>query len=140
MKKLIVIILLFVAGYVKAQQPGVVVSDKAGWHKIGETTVEFKQEKDEISVMGADRFAAVKIKVTESPVNITSFDIYFENGEVQSVPIGAEIKAAGESKTVELKGGERAIKKVVFVYKTGTDNMDKKAHVELWGMKNNTVK
>ena len=140
MKKLINIVFLLIAGYVNAQQPGVVVSDKSGWHKIGETSVDFKKEKDEIMVVGADRFATLKIKVTEAPLNLTSFDIYFENGEMQSVPVGMEIKSPGETKTVELKGGERAIKKVVFVYKTGPDNLDKKSHVELWGMKTNVVK
>ena len=32
-----------------AQKPAVVVSDKTGWHKIGETTVDFKKEKDEVN-------------------------------------------------------------------------------------------
>ena len=92
MKKL-VFVLLFAASYATmlAQNPKIVTSDKTGWHKIGETTVDFKNESDQMLVLGADRFASVKIKVTESPINLISFDIYFENGEKQSVTVGEEI-------------------------------------------------
>ena len=120
---------------VLAQTPKVVTSDKEGWHKIGETTVDFKTETDEIIVLGADRFEAVKIKVTDAPINLVSFDIYFESGDTQSVPVGLDIKSPGETREVMLTGGERSIKKVTFVYKTIANNRDKKAHVELWGRK-----
>lgn len=123
-----------------AQQPGVVISDKEGWHKIGETTVDFKTETDEIAVIGADRFSFIKIKVDKAPINLVSFDIYFESGDKQSVTIGKEIKNPGETRVVQITGGERSLKKVSFVYKTIPNNKDKKARVELWGMKTNPDK
>jgi hypothetical protein len=123
-----------------SQQPKVVLSDKEGWHKIGETTVDFKTETDEIVVIGADRFAFIKIKVDKEPINLISFDIYFESGDKQSVTIGKEFKEPGETRVVELNGGERSIKKIVFTYKTVTNAQDKKAHVELWGLKTNSDK
>lgn len=123
-----------------AQQPAVVISDKDGWHKIGETSVDFKTETDEISVIGADRFAHIKIKVTDASIHLESFDIYFESGDKQNVKIGKEIKNAGESRSVDLEGGERGIKKIIFVYHTVPNQKDKKAHVELWGMKTNPDK
>jgi len=118
----------------------VVTSDKTGWHKIGETTVDFKKEVDEMSVMGADKFSKLKIKVTDASIYLTSFDIYFENEEKQSVRVGLDLKAPGETKTVDLNGGERSIKKVSFVYKTVANSKDEKAHVELWGLKTNADK
>jgi len=120
-----------------AQQPAVVINDKEGWHKIGTTTVDFQAETDEIIVIGADRFAFIKIKIEDAPVNLVSFDIYFENGEKQNVTIGKEIKNPGETRVVQINGGERRIKKVVFLYKTVASSMDK-AKVELWGLKTNT--
>jgi hypothetical protein len=138
MKKIIVLSLLLLAGSIKmlAQQPEVITSNKEGWHKIGETTVDFKTETDEILVLGADRFGFLKFMVTDAPINLISFEIYFADGSKQNVTIGKEIKAPGESRVVQLTGGERGIKKVTFVYKTiGNNNKDKKAHVELWGLK-----
>ena len=45
------IILVAIAGSYAtaiAQTPAVVISDKAGWHKIGERHVSFKKDHDEI--------------------------------------------------------------------------------------------
>jgi hypothetical protein len=135
MKKF-VLALLLVASHATllAQSPKVVVSDKDGWHKIGETRVDFKREIDKIPIVGARRFAALKIKVTDAPINLTSFDVVFDDDTKQSVPVGQEFKAPGETKVVEF-GGEKNIKRVDFKYKTVAG--DDKAHVELWGLKTN---
>ena len=139
MKKIILFALLVVTNYTDllAQTPKVIISDKKGWHKIGETTVDFKTETDEISVIGADRFRSIQIRVTDAPINLVSFDIYFEEGDKQSVTVGKEIKAPGETDAVKLNGGEQSIKKIIFVYKTVANHKDDKAHVELWGHKTN---
>lgn len=141
MKKLAVLAMLVIANCTGMfAQTDVVISDKDGWHKLGETTVDFKTDKDEISVIGADRFGYIKFKVEDATIHLVAFDIYFESGDKQSVKIGKEIKHPGNSRSVEIVGGERRIKKVTFVYKTVPNNKDKKAHVELWGMKTNPDK
>ena len=139
MKKIILLALLVTTGYFRtsAQEPHIIISDKTGWHKIGETTVNFKTETDEILVLGADRFLSVKIKVTDAPIHLVSFVIYFKGGNHQNVKIGKNIKTPGETRMVQLRGGERSIKKITFVYKTISNNKNKRAHVELWGLKRN---
>lgn len=141
--KTILFVLLLAGNYttVSAQQPGVVLSDKSGWHKIGETKVNFKTETDEIIVIGANRFSAIQIKVTEAPVSIKSFDIHFDKGDMQSVTIGENIKAPGKTRIIQLDGkGERIIRKVMFRYNTAAGNSGKRAHLELWGLKTNPGK
>lgn len=128
-------------GIASAQIPAVVVSDAAGWHKIGEKTVDFKTDRDEISVMGADRFSTLKFKVTEAAIDLISLEIAYESGDKQDVTVNQAIKTPGESRTFDLKGGsERSIKKIIFVYKTLPNSKDEKAHVEIWGLKTNTDK
>jgi hypothetical protein len=97
-------------------------------------------EREEILVVGADRFSAIKIMVKESPIHLVSFDIYMENGQKQSIAVGRVIKSPGETDIVKLAGGEQSIKKIVFVYKTTPSNAEKKARLELWGMKTNMDK
>ena len=121
-----------------AQKPEVIVSDKTGWHKIGETKVDFKKDSDVVVVMGADRFASIQFKVTEAPIDLVSIVVYYESGDSQKIKINAAIKAPGESKSIDLKGGERNLKKIVFVYKTLPNRKDVKSHVEIWGLKTNT--
>ncbi len=140
MKKLVLMLLLVASSAnVLAQTPKVVVSDKDGWHKIGETTVSHDKEMDKIQILGANRFAAIKIKVTDAPIRLESFDIYFDNNEKKSVKIGKEIKNEGETSVVTFEG-EKVIKHVDFFYHSIGQAKDKKAHVELWGLKTNPGK
>ncbi|MEC4049917.1 hypothetical protein OX284_010795 [Flavobacterium sp. SUN046] len=143
MKKLVTLILISILvnfGSAYAQKPAVILSDKSGWHKIGKVTVDFTKEKDEISVLVADRFAKIKFKVEDAPINLISLEIYFESGDQQNVVVNSKIKASGESELIDLYGGERNLKKIVFVYKTLPNRKDKKAKVEVWGLKTNTNK
>ena len=143
MKKAIVLIFLAVAGCygsVSAQNPAVVLNDKTGWHKIAETTVDFAKDHDEVAVMVADKFSTLKFKVTEASIQLMDIEVFYESGDNQKVAIGYEIKSMGESKTINLNGGERSIKKIAFTYKTVPNTKDKKAHMEIWGMKTNADK
>jgi hypothetical protein len=142
MKKLAIILfsIATISGKLFAQQPAVVASDKTGWHKIGETTVNFEKDKDEVVVMLADKFAKLKFKVTDAPIDLTSCEVYYESGDKQDIMINMPLKAMGESKVFDLNGGERNLKKIVFMYKTVANANDKKAHVEIWGLKTNADK
>ena len=51
MMKTMIVMLLAIAGSIgaaHAQTPAVMVSDAAGWHKIGERTIAFTTDRDEI--------------------------------------------------------------------------------------------
>lgn len=137
MKKIlsIALVAMFAAGSALAQKPAVISSEKPGWHKIGETTVSLKTDKDEISVMGKDKFKSLKFKVTDQPIQMISMAVTFESGEVQDISLKSDLKAGSESKIVELKGGPREIKRVAFVYQTVANSAHDKAHVELYGLK-----
>lgn len=141
MKKVICILALAVISIGNlAAQTKVVVNDSKGWHKIGETTVDFTREVDEVKVIGADRFAALMFKVTDAPINLVEIEVYYESGDNQKIKVGYPIKAPGESKAIDINGIERSIKKIVFVYKTLPNHKDEKAHVEIWGLKTNAEK
>ena len=117
-----------------AQKPTVVVSDKAGWHKIGEMTADFKADKDELVVLGADKFKSGKIMVKDAPIHIEDMTVYYEDGTSQAVQLKSDFKSGGESRVFDLKN-TGAIKKVVFVYSTVPNAGQDKATVELYGMK-----
>jgi hypothetical protein len=136
MKKIMLVLVMFAVAQLNlahAQKPGVVVSDKAGWHKVGEVKADFKMEKESIVVMGADMFKSIKLMVTDAPINIVSLKVYYEDGMVDDVTVRSEIKAGGETRSIDVK--MKDIKKVEFVYKTIPNAKEDKAHVELYGMK-----
>jgi hypothetical protein len=143
MKKVLIILFTIAASYgiTQAQKPAVVVSDAKGWHKIGTLTADFQRETDEIAVFMADRFASLKFKVEGASINLTSLKVFYEDGTVEDVTMNLPfaIQAPGESKVIDLKGRESELKKVSFTYSSLNNAKDKKAKVELWGMKTNAI-
>ena len=143
MKKLIKLAFLTLWGGISiasAQTPAVVLSDKTGWHKIGERTVDFKKDRDEVMVMVADRFSALQFKVDEAAIELVSIEVYYESGDKQDLALRTQLIVGESSRVIDLDGGERNLKKVVFVYKTLANAKDEKAHVEMWGLKTNLDK
>lgn len=143
MKKILIMVFAVAASYgiASAQKPAVVVSDAKGWHKIGTLTADFQRETDEIAVFLADRFAAIKFKVEGASINLTALKVFYEDGTVEDVTgiFPFAIQAPGESRVIDLKGRESEIKKVSFTYASVNNAKDKKAKVELWGLKTNVV-
>jgi hypothetical protein len=138
MKKSIGILLVLLAVQASsafAQKPGVVVSTKEGWHKIGEVTASFTMEKESIIVLGADKFKSIKLKVTDAPLDLQSLMVYYESGEMEEIPVRSNLKAGTETRVIDLKSKDKDLKKVVFTYKTVPNASQDKAHVELYGLK-----
>jgi hypothetical protein len=120
---------------IKAQKVAVVTNNKAGWHKIGETTADFKTDKDVIKVWGDDRFKSLRIKVTDAPVHIEQLTVVYQDGEPENIPVRYDFKQGTESRNIDLKGYERKIKEVDFIYRTVPNYKVDKAHIEIWGLK-----
>jgi hypothetical protein len=137
MKKLVFILSAFflMSIVVRAQKPEVITDNKAGWHKIGSTKVNFKTDKDEFLILGKDRFKAIQVKVKDAPVRIENMEIQYEGGQKEDVSIGSELKAGTDSRIINLRNNSAELKKVEFVYKTVTNSKDEKAEIELWGLK-----
>ena len=118
-----------------AQKPAVVTNDKTGWHKIAETAVSLRSDRDEVVVMGADHFKSLRLKVIDAPVEFTDITVIFEDGMTQDISVRKVINRGEETRSVDLKGQNKAIKKIILKYKTvPTGEMDH-AHVEIWGEK-----
>lgn len=118
-----------------AQKPGVVVSNEPGWQKIGETVASFKSQDESIAVLGADEFAAIKIKVEDAPLQIDRLQVFYESGDMEEFDVKKRIQAGEESQVFRLKHQDRDIQKVAFTYNTAPNSEGEKADVELFGLK-----
>jgi hypothetical protein len=162
MKKSILIFILAIAFCHTsiAQTPGVVISEKAGWHKIAERHVGLKTDRDEILVVGAGHFKQIKLKVEDAPISLTSFDVYFDNDAKQTIAVNKQLNNGDETMPADIDN-THAIKKITLVYtslgstKTGVstktstnqagekevekenerENEKEHAEVEIWGLK-----
>jgi hypothetical protein len=120
-----------------AQKPAVVISNEPGWHKIGEISADFDTDTESISVLGADEFAAIKLKVTDAPVNIERLQVFYESGDMEEINVRSMINEGAETSMFDLKHPDRDIQKVTFTYKTVPNSKEEKADVELYGLKTN---
>ena len=139
MKKLICIMVTalfaFNIGVVHAQKPGVVLDNEEGWKKIGETVASFKSQDESIAVLGADEFAAIKIRVEDAPLHIERLQVFYESGDMEEIDVRKDISAGSESGVFRLKHPDRDIQKVAFTYNTAPNAGGEKADVELFGLK-----
>src|SRR2546423_2298317 len=92
-----------------AQKPEVVTNNKPGWHKIGETTVDFKNDKDQIVVLGADKFRKIQLKVKDAPIHMDDMQVFYENDTKEDVTVRSDFVAGSETRVIDLKGGNRSL-------------------------------
>jgi hypothetical protein len=138
MRKAAIILVVLIAAIVNvgyAQKPAVVTKTEPGWTKIGEITASFKMQDESIVVLGADEFDAIKLKVTDAPINIERVQVFYESGDMEELDVRSELSAGGETRAMKLEQPNRDIKKVAFTYKTLPNYSGEKAHVELHGLK-----
>lgn len=139
MKKLLVVIVMALLGWdaetADAQKPGVVLGNDPGWQKIGETVASFKSQNESIAVLGADEFAAIKIKVEDAPLHIERLQVFYESGDMEEIGVKKSIQAGSESEVFRLEHPDRDIQKVAFTYNTAPNAEGEKADVQLFGLK-----
>jgi len=87
------------------------------WVALGERAVTNDVARDTITVRGANgTFQAIKISVRGSAVRFNRVVLRFENGDEREVQMDVRVPAGGETRTIHLKGDERAIRSVDFWY------------------------
>ena len=93
---------------------------------------------------GADKLKLMaetkKVVLQNAPIDLREIVIYYAGGDSQKVDINSTIKPEGYSRVIDLDGRERNLKKIAFVYKTVSNNNDKKARLQVWGLKADTDK
>lgn len=103
------------------------------WTLLGERHVNDRLDHDTIVVTGErGTFTALKIRVRRAAVAFHDVKVHFRNGGVQDVEMRDRIPAGGESRVLDLPGGERVIEKIEFWYDAKTLGR-RGARVEVWG-------
>jgi len=105
------------------------------WKVLGQAKVEQRAEGDEIEV-GADEgvFKRIKIEAKGADIEIKKITVVYSNDEKEDLEVRDKIKRGEQTRPIDLKGKNRSIKKVLFLYKTVKD-ADRDAAVILLGHK-----
>jgi hypothetical protein len=108
-----------------------VVEQLTGWNRLGERWVQHGVDRDHIMVTAAQgRFTRILIRVEHSALEMYNIRVTFGDGTVFSPPTRLVFGQGGTTRTIDLPGGARVIRRVDFLY--GNLPGGGRAQVELW--------
>jgi len=103
------------------------------WTELGSAKVHGHTDHDEIWVTNSrGDFKAIKLFVKNEGIDFDRVVVHFGNGGQDVMNVKNFIPAGGETRVMDLAGGDRVIKKVVFFYKSNAMTSTK-AKVVLYG-------
>ncbi len=92
-------------------------ADLGGWVKLGTQTVSSDVDYDELNVIEVtETFGRLKFKVSKAPIYIRNIYIIYEDDTSESQIITHRFKKGETSRTLNLIGYKRIIKKIIFNY------------------------
>ena len=105
------------------------------WRELGSVKAGHHGDHDIIEISGKhDSFRKLKFRVDNSALNMKKMVVVYDDGAPENIEVRNNIKAGGESREIDLKGGKRNLKSVQFWFDTkGIANG--KAVVTLFGSK-----
>jgi hypothetical protein len=103
---------------------------------LGEKTVTFRGESDEIRVGLFDGFfKRLMIEVVDNDVRIEKMVVVYGNNDRDEIPLRHVFREGSRSRIIDLEGRRRVIKKVIFHYKTVGRLVDGRATLKLYGIR-----
>ena len=89
------------------------------WVQLGCKRVGFLVDRDVIPVGRQEgRFKAIRLKAAGNDVHMLDLKVVYGNGEIDDLPVRADIRAGGQTRPLDLRGRERSIARVEMVYRS----------------------
>lgn len=109
--------------------------DDKDWKVMGEVQIERKSGTAQIEVGAEEGLAKrIKLEVRGTDVEFKKVTVTYESGDPEEVDVRDKVRRGGKTRAIDLKGGNRVIKKVVLAFKVDKDT-DRDARIILLGHK-----
>ena len=109
-----------------AQSPG-------RWERLGEREVDFRNDRDQIDVGRSEgRFRQIQVRVKNAPIEIHDMVVTFGNDETFKPQLRHKFAEGSGSRTIDLPGERRTIKRIDFNYKS-INRREGKGTIEVLG-------
>lgn len=104
-----------------------------GWELLGRQTVGFIVDRDVVQVGRQDGdFRKIQLRVKNNDIEILDLKVVYGNGQMDDIRVREKIRAGGQTRAIDLKGGDRFIRNVQLVYRS-KPSFKGQAVVEVWG-------
>jgi hypothetical protein len=108
------------------------------WVLLGQTTVDGFKDRDRISIgRNEGRFTSIQLRVAGAPVEFQRVIVNYTNGTSEEVEFRNYVPAGGQTRAIDLRGNERAINSVDFLYSKANWRRGARPRVALYGVKFN---
>ena len=77
-------------------------------------------------------FRKIQLRVRNNDIEILDLKVVYGNGQMDDIRVRENIRAGGQTRVIDLKGGERFIRNVQLVYRS-RPSFKGQAVVEVWG-------
>ena len=105
------------------------------WVFLGQTTVNGQRDYDRIGIgRNEGRFESIQLRVSGAPVEFQKVVVNYANGTSEEVEIRDRIPAGGQTRAIDLRGGERVINSVEFRYSKANWSGRNLPKVSLYGI------
>ncbi len=91
---------------------------RGDWELLGTRRVSFAAEKDVIGAKHQGRFRAIKLEVEGGNLDMYNIRVVFGDGESFSPETRVEFREGSWSRTIDLPGGARVIRRIEFWYRS----------------------
>lgn len=103
------------------------------WELLGRQSVGFVVDRDVVKVGRQDGdFRKIQLRVKKNAIEMLDLKVVYGNGQTDDIPVREHIRAGGETRVIDLKGGERFIRSVQLIYRS-QPSFRGEAVVEVWG-------
>ena len=100
---------------------------------LGTRRVGFLLDHDTIHVGGgAGRYDKIRFRVRGNAVWMYDLNVRYGNGTFDDIPTRFRVPQGGYSRVIDLRGGERNLRSVSFLYRRAVNGRGS-AYIELWG-------
>jgi len=117
---------------VSAQKKG---TDNTNWQKIVSASVDFKTNKNAVTLSVTDNYKSLQIRTGNAPVHIDNIVVIFENAEPETVPVRFDFKPNTQSRAIVLSNNKSKIKEIDIIYRAVVNTKADMATIEIWGTK-----
>ncbi|MCE9581848.1 MAG: hypothetical protein K8T20_04955 [Planctomycetes bacterium] len=104
-----------------------------GWDHLGSRVVDFGGDHDAIDCKGEGRFTAFQVEVENGDLEMFDIVVTFGNGDKESVKTRFSFDDNSRTRTIDLPGNKRFIRRIDFYYKSVRVTRDGKATINLYG-------
>jgi hypothetical protein len=104
------------------------------WDYLGQANVDGLRDHDAITVSREDgRFRSLQLRVENAPIQFQRVVVHYSNGTSEDLTLRDRIPAGGQTRAIDLRGGDRAIKSVEFWYNRANRGVGATPSVYLYG-------